>query len=63
MSTDTPPPPEPQPPPTSQPHATAALEELWRLADQLSAAVRAHLDRRVEPSHQNPRPHPPESDR
>jgi hypothetical protein len=46
---------------------TTALDELWQLADQLSAAVHAHLDQREQPSHQKPTPHPhpdpPEDDR
>jgi len=62
MSADTPPPPEPQPPPPNQPQATAALEELWRLADELSAAIRAHLDRGEEPAPRGTH-HSPESDR
>ncbi|MDX3231071.1 hypothetical protein [Streptomyces sp. ME19-01-6] len=62
MSADTP---EQAPtPPTTAPEETqpspntAALEELWRLADQLSAAIRAHLDPREESDRQEPTPHP-----
>ncbi|GHJ31548.1 hypothetical protein TPA0910_59810 [Streptomyces hygroscopicus subsp. sporocinereus] len=56
ISADAPPPPPP-PPTTPTAHqdaepslSTAALDELWRLADELGAAVRAHLDTRGAPN-------------
>ncbi|BBJ40813.1 MULTISPECIES: hypothetical protein [Streptomyces] len=69
MSADTPSPP-PKPPTAHQDAgpspSTAALDELWRMADELGTAVRAHLDARRAPSRPasaTTDPTPPERDR